>query len=88
MAGSDEETTLFHSIYSCVFVHKPTTHSRQDDLLKGFTYPFVPLLFQTPSTGKITPPFPRYLWQGTGCCERRGEECSALPARWHKKLEA
>lgn len=29
MPDSNEETTLFHSIYSCVFVHKPTTHKRQ-----------------------------------------------------------
>lgn len=36
MAGSNEETTLFHSIYSCDFVHKPTILNRQDDLLKGF----------------------------------------------------
>lgn len=41
MAGSNEETTLFHSIYSCGFVHKPAAHKRQDDL-KGFAYALFP----------------------------------------------
>lgn len=70
MAGSSEETALFHSIYSRGFVHKSTAHNRQDDLLKALLIHLFPCNSRSQAQEKIILTLVRYLYRGTICSER------------------
>lgn len=53
---------LYFTVFTAVFLFTNLLLTRgRDDLLKSFAYPFVPLLFKKPSTGKIILTFLRYL---------------------------